>query len=235
MSDSLPPGYPIFTTVLEELLDRASSYVQRWHNKSVRTADNLAEHHYYVAYTAYILARLAQLTGCDIDLGRVVITALTHDHTERITGDIPGSLKRMHPDARRQVEEWERFVIPMLWKGMPVAIAAELRAHLQQYSGGVETDEDDCARKITEHSIVKFADLFDVYSFLYDEVKVHHNDALLNIYVGTAQELYNAWQQLEWAQAIAACVDNSIGQHLGRVLMEERGSCNVQPAYAVPS
>lgn len=227
------PTYP-YDTLIEELLDRTPTYTARWHNKPTRTPDNLAEHHYYVAYTSLIFARLAQMAGREISNGDVVITALIHDHAERVTGDVPGSLKRMHPEARKQVEDWERFVIPMLWKGMPTEIAAELREYILQYSTGVEAEEEDCRRKLDEHSIVKFADLFDVYSFLYDEVKVHHNDALLDIYAGTAQELLNAWKRLPWCQAVAARVDNSVGQHLEKVLLEEQGSCNVQPAYPVP-
>jgi len=198
---------------MEELLDRTPSYTLRWHNKPTRLAENCAEHHYYTAYYTLLLGKLAQQADWDVDLLTALSMALVHDAPERVTGDVPGSLKRLYEGVREQVQQWELQALPLLWVGCPPDLQSLLRSHVRRYITGTV---------LIETSIAQFADLFAVYSFLHDEVAIHGNEALQEVRNYTAEELLHEWENIAWCQSVAEKVDNSIGKHLHHVVIDAR-------------
>lgn len=51
--------------------------------------DSVAEHHYKVACIVYLYGKIAHERGSQVDVGKLVITAITHDWAEGILLDVP--------------------------------------------------------------------------------------------------------------------------------------------------
>lgn len=207
---SIPPFIPQHHVLVDELLDRRASSTLRWHTKPTTRPENIAEHQYFTAYCGFILAAMAGLAGVDVSSRAVLLLGLLHDSAEEITGDVPGSLKRINEEAGVAASRWEHDALPLLWGGLPNPLADCLRHHAGRF-----IQPEDC----DEWRIARFADLWGAYSFVHAEVEVFHNDGLRAVRDQTAKELYLLWQNSKWSRAIATRIDDSIGAHLRGVLV----------------
>jgi len=69
-------------------------WIQRWGLKRNLVTENVMEHSWQVATIAHALAEIRRsVFGLQIDPGKVVISALYHDASEIITGDLPSPIK----------------------------------------------------------------------------------------------------------------------------------------------
>lgn len=153
------------------LLDRRGAYVLRWHHRPTVWKESLAEHHNFVARTAYIVASLVvrhKVLGPDVATVKrmgtpatIAIKALFHDEQETLTGDVPGSAKAMFYGAREAIADWEAQAIPMLF---PDAAPAELQQLLQRHVR--EANDHDGV----DGQIIKYADDLSALSYLEDQV-----------------------------------------------------------------
>ena len=74
-----------------------------WMRRGIPNAENVAAHSYGVAFIALLLA---QESGQDLDLGKVLTMALVHDLPEAVTSDIPTPSWRLFPPgSKRDIEE----------------------------------------------------------------------------------------------------------------------------------
>ena len=85
------------SSVLNALLD--GGWIERYHVKGQRmlTRQSVAEHSWRMA--AAIFAVASQLRA------DVVLAALFHDVSERVTGHIPSNVKKLNPDIQQAVHE----------------------------------------------------------------------------------------------------------------------------------
>ena len=65
-----------------------------WLLRGVRDVESVADHSFGVAFTAMLLADLAQAQGMELCIEKVLRMALLHDLTEARTGDLPATIKR---------------------------------------------------------------------------------------------------------------------------------------------
>ena len=152
------------------LLDRRGAYVLRWHHRPTVWKESLAEHHSFVARTAYILAWLVirhKIWGSNVATmkhigtpSEIAVKALFHDEQETLTGDVPGSAKVMFAGAREAIDSWEAQAIPMLFPDAP----QELRTILQNRVL-VANDHHD-----VDGQIIKYADDLSALAYLEDQV-----------------------------------------------------------------
>ncbi|KKL05906.1 hypothetical protein LCGC14_2601330 [marine sediment metagenome] len=152
-----PPNFRSF------LLDHFLSHLIRWHAKPVMLRDTLAEHHGTTATIAYCVAfELVRACGYKrLAPERVAIKALFHDAPERVTGDTPGSAKRLFKDARRSFARWEKRALPMIFEGAPEELAEHLRKSVLV--------ANDYTR--LEGQIVRYADDLSALAVVEDEVR----------------------------------------------------------------
>lgn len=108
-------------------------YITRWALMNNTREENISEHSMDVAVVAHALAVIRNRRfGGNIDIGKIVLTALYHDCTEIITGDMPTPVKyssgtlhnayaELEEDAAKRLldllpedmkEDYESFIMP---------------------------------------------------------------------------------------------------------------------------
>jgi len=88
---------------LEELLcgdTRQMSSVIRYSSLPHGRGENVAEHSFYVAFYALIIAKDLEQDGQKIDYEKLLVSALLHDLDEAITGDIIRTVKYSSKELR---------------------------------------------------------------------------------------------------------------------------------------
>ncbi len=175
----------------DDMFDRRSAFVERWHARQTQQTQNLAEHHYFVARIAMdIVYALAHYDiNMDIDMSEVVSTALLHDEAEKITGDVPGSAKRIFPELRQMVEGLEDKVVGELYGHIPGEAGEEYTALVRGYNNN---------QKRIENQIVKYADKLEAWLFARTEVKMG-NSLMYHVLEEIGVEL----MKLEWPWLVA--------------------------------
>ena len=69
-------------------------YIRRWSLMRSGETENVAEHSYETAVLAYALAVIGKrVYGKDLDPDRIASSALFHDFSEAVTGDMPTPVK----------------------------------------------------------------------------------------------------------------------------------------------
>lgn len=94
-------------------------WIERWGMKRNAIRENVMEHSFEVAVVAHALGELHNRDNADkLDLGELVLTALYHDASEVLTGDLPSPIKYHNEkirDAYKEVEHAaEREMLAML-------------------------------------------------------------------------------------------------------------------------
>ena len=159
--------------VLDFLLDiRSLMTVGRFSVYKCHFREDVAQHSYYTALYAMVLADLERRRGTSVDVERLMRMALLHDAEEARTGDIHHPFK--HQDAAfaealdNRAFEWFRNLL----RGLPQDIAEEyigLRKAVRDLSS-------------TEANILRAADKIEALRWAYEEYllgNVHVRKALI--------------------------------------------------------
>lgn len=76
-------------------------YIRRWSLMRSGESENVAEHSYETAVLAYALAVIGKrIYGKDLDADRIAASALFHDFSETVTGDMPTPVKYKSEEMR---------------------------------------------------------------------------------------------------------------------------------------
>ena len=108
-------------------------WIERWGMKRNAIRENVMEHSFEVAAVAHALGELYNANpvhDIKLDLGKLVLTALYHDASEVLTGDLPSPIKYHNEkirDAYKEVEHAaEREMLAMLPNNLQSAYAPYL-------------------------------------------------------------------------------------------------------------
>lgn len=106
-------------------------WIERWGMKRNAIRENVMEHSFEVAVVSHALGEIHNRDNADkIDLGMLVLTALYHDASEVLTGDLPSPIKYHNDkirDAYKEVEHAaEREMLAMLPKSLQASYAPYL-------------------------------------------------------------------------------------------------------------
>ena len=150
---------------LRELVQGAGNglrYVTRYSNCRTIHKENVAEHQYYTAFYALMLAEYVRLTNT-VDVGVVLSRAIMHDFDEIWTGDVVRPVKHHNVKLSKQIESigaqmyQEEFVYKTTG-------SVPMRSQLKRFRELAKASD-------TEGRIVKFADYLSVLSYLDQEIR----------------------------------------------------------------
>ena len=134
-------------------------FIQRWALMRNTAQENVQEHSHQVAVLAHALAVIRnEKFGGRVDPGKVAVTALYHDASEILTGDMPTPIKYHNPAIRKAYQEVETIAERRLTDMLP----EELRATF----GSILSCEDEEVRQL-----VKAADKLSAYIKCLEELK----------------------------------------------------------------
>ena len=86
------------------------NYIDRWGLMRNARAETLSEHSANVASIAHVLSEIsvAQFGADDVRPERVTVTALYHDISETLTGDMPTPVKYRNEEIKQSYKAVER-------------------------------------------------------------------------------------------------------------------------------
>lgn len=147
------------------LQDRRAAFIVRWHARQTQRTETLAEHHYFVAHDALVIADALYYYGiAQPDVLRVILLAHFHDAPEFESGDVSGGAKRQYPKLREVSKEVDRQIVQhVLFNNLPDDLAERYR--------GFAHDANSPADSL-EQQIVKYADKLEALLFAETEVQV---------------------------------------------------------------
>lgn len=140
-------------------------WIKRWGLKRNTQEENVMEHSWQVATIAHALAVLHQLRGGDINPYKVATTALYHDASEIITGDMPTPIKYRSERIRTAYQEIELEAEKELLALLP----QPLQAHYEELLLSHQVDG-----KIAR--FVKAADVISAYLKCQAEMQAGNNE-----------------------------------------------------------
>ena len=162
-------------------------YIRRWSlMRSLREETDM-EHSFQVAYVAHALAIIEnQIYGGSFYIGDVLATALYHDLSETVTGDMPTPVKYFRPELRALYGDLEDSAKTRLLATLP----EELR---QAYEPVIAPNE-----KADVSRLVKAADRISAYLKCLEETKCG-NDEFRRAMEGKEKELADSeWQSVHY-------------------------------------
>ncbi|RMF16935.1 MAG: 5'-deoxynucleotidase [Gammaproteobacteria bacterium] len=116
----------LFFAYLERL-----RWIRRWGLKRNVVEENVMEHSWQVATIAHTLALIARARhGMDVDPGEVAITALYHDVSEIITGDLPTPVKYHSENIRTAYKAIEKEAEKELLGTLPDYLQPAFQSYL---------------------------------------------------------------------------------------------------------
>ncbi|CAA0080731.1 5'-deoxynucleotidase YfbR [BD1-7 clade bacterium] len=128
-------------------------WIKRWGLKRNVEEENVMEHSWQVATIAHALALIHNNDcGGNVDVDRVVTTALFHDVSEIITGDLPSPVKYYSDKIKNAYKEIEAVAEQELLSMVPEPLQPHYR-HLLLHS----------EVPVTINRLVKGADLISAY------------------------------------------------------------------------
>lgn len=94
--------------------------IYRWPLMRTVTQENVQEHSHQVATVAHMLALIKNKKfGGNIDVEKVVVTALYHDFSEVITGDLPSPVKYFNDEIAKEYKKIESIAEQTLINMLP--------------------------------------------------------------------------------------------------------------------
>ena len=141
-------------------------WIKRWGLKRNIEEENVMEHSWQVATIAHALAIIHnQECGGSVNVDRVVTTALYHDVSEIITGDLPSPVKYYSDKIKNAYREIEAVAEQELFSMVPEPLRGDYR-HLLLHS-----EVPDTIAKL-----VKGADLISAYQKCQAETQAGNNE-----------------------------------------------------------
>ena len=106
-------------------------WIYRWGMKRNAIQENIMEHSYEVSVIAHALGIISnRLYDNDIDANALAITALYHDCSEVLTGDLPSPIKYHNKKIRDAYKEVEYTAEREMLSTLPVELQEDYRNHL---------------------------------------------------------------------------------------------------------
>ncbi len=139
-------------------------YILRWSLMRNTSTENIAEHSYYTATIAHILAVISRdIFKKDINPDRVAVCALYHDTGEILTGDMPTPIKYLNPEIRDVYKKIEESAAKKLINDLPSEIKPAIADSLEE-------------KDSTVLRIVKAADKLSAYLKCIEEREAGNRD-----------------------------------------------------------
>ncbi len=106
-------------------------YITRWGLMRTSRSETLSEHTAEVSVLAHTLCLIAnKIHGDNIDAQKVAVTALYHDASEIITGDMPTPVKYKREKLRKEYKMLERDAAADLCNLLPNELKDELSGYM---------------------------------------------------------------------------------------------------------
>lgn len=126
-------------------------YILRWSLMRNTRGENIAEHSYYTATIAHVLAVIRRdVFGIECDPGQVAVCAMYHDVGEILTGDMPTPIKYMNPEIRDVYKKIEQNASKRLTADLPQGVK-------QAVASAMEPEDEQIVK------LVKAADKLSAY------------------------------------------------------------------------
>lgn len=133
--------------------------VQRYSSVPVLRPENVAEHSWQVAMICYAIGTDVNARSVvSIDIGALLVKALTHDVSEALSGDIIRSFKHSSPALKKAIEDADAINMAKLRTEIGQPVGQDL------YVAWSEAKDDTL-----EGDIVGLADLLCVVSYCIEE------------------------------------------------------------------
>lgn len=144
--------------------------VIRFSNSTRIKDESVAEHSYFAAYYALILAKMLEAsTGVKIDYGTLLTRVLLHDLDEAISGDFVRHFKYVDPELHKKLDEASGELMKKeAFTGIFTAkfvCEDEFKTTDDLYMNWKSAKNDDA-----EGDIVAFADFLSVLSYVMNEI-----------------------------------------------------------------
>ncbi len=124
------------------------SYINRWGLMRNTRHETLAEHSLFVASTAHILAVIAsEMFEAEVCPEKVATSALYHDISETMTGDLPTPIKYRNETFKNEYKAVEAEAVEIISDMLPI----EIKQTMKQTVSGQSLN-------LREKSIIKTAD-----------------------------------------------------------------------------
>ena len=139
-------------------------FIQRWALMRNTAAENVQEHSHQVAVLAHALAVIRnEKFGGQVDAGSVAVTALYHDASEILTGDMPTPIKYDNPAIRKAYKDVEAVAEGKLVDFLPEELRGAYRDIITPVDAGIE-------------QLVKAADKLSAHIKCLEELKAGNNE-----------------------------------------------------------
>ncbi|MBR0341160.1 MAG: 5'-deoxynucleotidase [Oscillospiraceae bacterium] len=109
------------------------NYIDRWGLMRNARAESLSEHSANVASIAHVLSEIAvsQFGADDVRPERVTVTALYHDISETLTGDMPTPVKYRNDEIKQSYKAVEREAEEQIIKMVPESIQNDMEMYVK--------------------------------------------------------------------------------------------------------
>lgn len=139
-------------------------FIQRWALMRNTAAENVQEHSHQVAVLAHALAVIRnEKFGGLVDAGAVAVTALYHDASEILTGDMPTPIKYDNPAIRKAYKDVEAVAERKLVEFLPPELQESYREIVSPVDEEIEV-------------LVKAADKLSAHIKCLEELKAGNNE-----------------------------------------------------------
>ena len=139
-------------------------FIQRWALMRNTAAENVQAHSHPVAVLAHALAVIRnEKFGGLVDAGAVAVTALYHDASEILTGDMPTPIKYDNPAIRKAYKDVEAVAERKLVEFLPPELQESYREIVSPVDGEIEV-------------LVKAADKLSAHIKCLEELKAGNNE-----------------------------------------------------------
>ena len=139
-------------------------FIQRWALMRNTAAENVQEHSHQVAVLAHALAVIRnEKFGGLVDAGAVAVTALYHDASEILTGDMPTPIKYDNPAIRKAYKDVEAVAARKLVGFLPPELQESYREIVSPVDEEIEV-------------LVKAADKLSAHIKCLEELKAGNNE-----------------------------------------------------------
>ena len=139
-------------------------FIQRWALMRNTAPENVQEHSHQVAVLAHALAVIRnEIFSGQVDAGAVAVTALYHDASEILTGDMPTPIKYDNPAIRKAYKDVEAVAERKLVDFLPQDLRPAYRDIVTPVDGEIE-------------ALVKAADKLSAHIKCLEELKAGNNE-----------------------------------------------------------
>ena len=109
------------------------NYIDRWGLMRNTRHESLSEHSANVASIAHVLAEIAvaQFGAQDVRPERVAVTALYHDMSETLTGDMPTPVKYRNDEIKQSYKAVEREAEDQIVEMVPETIREDMKTYVK--------------------------------------------------------------------------------------------------------